>query len=386
MALRNPGGVRAASYLLALVTVSAAILLAGPPTARADSPNPPWRQQCPQRIALVMDLSESMGPNLDSIKQSASDLIDALRGARNEVAVVAFGTDAAIAVPPTDVGADDQRRKVKEQIKDLTLLEGNLGGTNWEAALTTVGALQPDVVILLTDGQPTAHGQPAVAGSGPWDPEHLAFAVRAAKALQGSGTRVVGLGIGLPTENVSNLAAVTGPTAGDDFYPTDTSGLLGKLYDIASKACGLPVVALPQPEPGTFPLIPIISAGLVTVLAAVIGGILLNRRRSATVVPATSADRPTARPATGPLPDPTITPDLPPSPSIAVGEHDPPAGPAATPADTMTPAPDAQGGRREPRRISLARFQNMDPPHHQGHAGGPGGAEPDGSGGLDMDK
>lgn len=370
MTSRSPGPVRISSYALALATTYLAVLLAHPPAARADTPNPPWQQQCPQRIALVVDLSESMEPNLDAVKQSARDLIDALRGAPNEVAVVTVGTNAVVAAPATNVSADDERQRVKEEVDDLDLLRGNLGATNWDAALTTVRDLQPDVVVLLTDGQPTAHGQPASGGSGPLDPEHLGSAVRAADALKSSGTRIVGLGMGLPPDNVGNLVAVTGPTAGDDFYQTDASGLLAKLYEIASKACGVPVIALPQPEPGTFPLIPVIGAGVVAVVASVVGGMLLSRRRSGTTVVSTPAARP--------LPDPTISlDDLPPVSSITAGDDPDPERGAGR---TVAPAHEVEGRQREPRRISLARFQNADPPHQQDGDSRKSGSGADGPG------
>lgn len=353
--------VRVANYFLALIATSSALLLTCPPAARADSPNPPWQQHCPQRIALVVDLSESMGPNLDALKQSASNLIDALRGAPNEVAVVAFGTNAFVAVPETNVGAKDDRRRVKDEIDNLSILEGNLGATNWDTALTTARGVKPDVVILLTDGQPNAHGQPAIGGSSPVDSEHLASAVRAADALKNSGTRIVGLGIGLLPGNVGNLVAVTGPTAEDDFYQTDASGLLSKLYDIASKACGVPVAALPQPEPGTFPLIPVIGAGVIAVAAAVGGGMLLSRRRSDPTDVSTPAPRP--------LPDPTISHDLPRASSIVVEDDSAAERP-------VVPPHRAEGRQREPRRISLARIQNADPPHQRDHDNGNGGSGP----------
>jgi hypothetical protein len=277
-----------------------------------------------------MDLSESMEPNLEAVKQSARNLIDALRGTSNEVAVVTFGTDAVVAVPATNVGVDDERQRIKQKIDDLGIFRGNLGGTNWDAALTTARTLQPTVVILLTDGLPNVHGQPATGG-GQLD---LEPAVRAADVLKNSGARVVGLGMGLLPANVGNLAAVTGPTSGDDFYQTDASGLLSKLYDIASKACGVPVAALPQPEPGTFPLMPVIGVGVVAVIAAVGGGILLSRRRSPTTVEST----PASSSAIGDKPDPKRT-------GVAADE--------------------VGGSGRGPRRISLDRFQDASPPHQR---------------------
>jgi von Willebrand factor type A domain len=320
---------RIVRYALVLFTAGIGVLLSGMPAAWADIPNPSWPRHCPQRIVLAVDLSESMEPNLDAVKQSARNLIDALRGAPNEVAVVTFGTNAVVSVPATNVSVDDERQRVKKDIDDLSLLRGNDGGTNWDAALTTVRTLRPTVVVLLTDGLPTAHGQPATGGSGSLD-----FAVRAADALKGDGTRVVGLGLGLLPENVGNLAAVTGPANGDDFYQTDASGLLNKLYDIASKACGIPVPALPSPEPGTFPIMPVIGAGVVAVIAAVGGGILLSRRRFPAAAVSTSA------------------------PSIAADD-------APDPKRTGVVAPEVEGSGRGPRRISLDRFQNMRPLHQR---------------------
>lgn len=358
--------VRLSGYVCALLTVSFAILLSFPPAVRAATPNPPWQQHCPQRIVLLVDLSESMEPNLDVVRQSSRALIDALRGAPNEVAVIALGTNAVVAVPVTDVGADEPRQELKAQIDDLNLLEGVLGATNWEAAFTAAGSLRPDAVVLLTDGQPTAHGTPAVGGSGTLDPEHLNSAVRAADALKSDGTRIIGLGMGLPPENVGNLAAVTGPAAGDDFYQTDASGLLGRLYEIAGKACGVPVAMLPQPEPGTFPLAPVLGAGVVAVLAIVGGGLALSRRRGA----GSAEPHPVTRLPARPLPDPTIAlDDLPPVSSTMSADQDPDPH---RPGHSGVVAPPSGQQRREPRRISLAQFHDADPPHDKGRGGGAG--------------
>lgn len=345
--MRVAGPVRLVGYALAVLTVYFVVTLSDTGSAQAETPNPPWQQQCPLRIALVVDLSESMAPSLDAVRQSAGDMIDALRGAPNQLAVITLGTDAVVAVPPTDVGADEPRRQVKSDIDDLQLLEGDLGATNWDAAFTAARGLHPDVVILLTDGQPTAYGTPAIGGSSATDSEPLAAAVRSADALKGNGTRIVGLGLGLTPGNVGNLAAVTGPAEGDDFYRTDASGLLSRLYEITGKACGVPVALLPQPEPGTFPLTEVISAAVAAVLAAVGIGIVLSRRRNG----GSGGIAATPSPAPRPLPDPTISlDDLPRTSSIG----------------------------SEPRRISLARFLDEEPDRHDrdGGAGGAGTGEP----------
>ncbi|MGH4014937.1 MAG: vWA domain-containing protein [Pseudonocardiaceae bacterium] len=363
------GMVRAFTYALLLVAVAVALLPACalpsvPFTTPPGSPNPPWPQQCPLRIALVVDLSDSMESNLDVVERSAGDLVEALGEAPNEVAVVVFGSAADVAVPMADVGDDDIRRQVRDQVADLGATRGS---TNWEAALTAARSLQPDVVIMLTDGEP----------------DSLATAVRSANALKGDGTRVVGLGVGLQSSSVANLVAVTGPAAGDDFYQTSASGLLDKLYEVASKACGVQVGPLPLPEPalpppappatGSFPLIPAIVAGLVAVLAIGVGGALLSRRRSGPVA--------VSKPTADPLPDPTISlDDLPPVPSTVVAD-DPSAGAAVVPTQNTeeddgsapgdTPV-GRSGGVRGPRRISLRRSQQRTPPHQEDHDSGSG--------------
>lgn len=362
MVLCNLCLVRAFIRVLVLIATCAALLPAcSLPFSTlvltpAGSPNPPWPQQCPLRIALVVDLSDSMEPHLDAVEQSVGELVEALGaealdGVPNEVAVVIFGSGADVAVPMTDVSDDD----IRGQVSDLGTTRGS---TNWEAALTAARGLQPDVVVLLSDGEPDSLGP----------------AVDAANALKSDGTRVVGLGIGLHSSSVGNLVAVTGPAAGDDFYQTSSSGLLDNLFEVASKACGMQVGPVPPPPvpqpaspappaPGSFPLIPVIIAGVAAVLAAVVGGILLSRRRSDLAVVSTPAPPP---------PGSTISPE--PLASSVVAEDDDPAAER-----TVTPAPDAERKQREPRRISLTRIQNAEPSHRpdEGSAGTGDGAGKD---------
>lgn len=365
MVLCNLCLVRTFIRILVLIATCAALLpacslpLSTHVLTPASSPNPPWPQQCPLRIALVVDVSDSMSPQLDAVEQAVGELVEALGaealdGVPNEVAVVIFGSGADVAVPMTNVSDDD----IRGQVSDLGTTRGS---TNWEAALTAAHGLKPDVVILLTDGEPDSLGP----------------AVDAANALKNDGTRVVGLGIGLHSSSAGNLVAVTGPTAGDDFYQTSSSGLLDKLFEVAGKACGAQVGPVPpppvpqqaplvpppaSPAPGSFPLIPVIIAGVVAVLAAAVGGMLLSRRRPDPAF--------VSKPATGPAPDPTISSELPPSP-ITTENSD------QYPAHARPPASDAERTKRGPRRISTARIQNTNPPHRREPAETDGDASKD---------
>jgi len=218
------------------------------------------------------------------------------------------------------------------------------GGTNWEFALETAATLQPDVVLLLTDGQPTAHGDPySSAGvvDDRTDPSAaVTAAVLAADSMRVNGVRLVGLGIGLTSNFISNLAEVTGPTPDDDYYETgsDASGLLSRLYDVASKSCGIPVAALPQPEGGNVPVAAIVAGIVGLLLLAVLGGYLLSRRKSAAVATTMKSSK---------LPDPTIKRTYVPPRSLL--QETPLERPPSPPVRTT-------------RHLSKARLRPEDPP------------------------
>lgn len=345
--MRDVSVVRIARSSLVAVAVLI-LLIIGAGQSDAVVPNPGWPAQCPQRLVVVLDLSASIGPNLGAVKKSASDLVDALRGAPNQVGVVAFGTEATVAIPMLDVGNDEQRRRLKDEVNDVRLLPGDGGGTNWEAALTTAASLKPDIVLFLTDGQPTAHGDPFSAAGVVADADNLTAAVRVADSMRSGGTRIVGVGMGLLPEYVPNLVQVTGPVAGDDYYQTGASadGLLNKLYDIASKACGIPVAALPQPEGGAFPVLPVIGGVLAAAVLAVIGGYWLSGRGP-------ERQPGSVKEKAKPLKDPSISwADV---PSVA---PDVTAAPSEVPIIDVASSPEGPSRRAlgGPRRISVPRL------------------------------
>ena len=322
-------------------------------------------------------------PPLHRIKQSAADLVDALRGAPNQVGVVTFGTTASVAAPAVDVHDDAERSRLKESIDELGLAVD--GATNWEEALLTAESLDPDVVLFLTDGVPTASGTASTGYTGSSD--NLTPAVRVADRMRGTeNIRIVGVGMGLQPGSVTNLAQVTGPVAGDDYYETgsDAVGLLDKLYDVASKTCGIPVPALPQPEGGHFPVVPVIAGTIAAALALGLGGYLMSRRRNQTTGRPATVTGPKAARLTGrtikagdvakvvsdtttsdaggglhrepasPAADTSQVPPMPPSRSTSLswlhGDESP--GPAQ-PADKPQPAP--------PRRTSLSWLDDDEP-------------------------
>lgn len=335
----------------------------GAEKAGAAAANPPWSGQCPQSIVLVLDRSASMDGQMDEVHDAAKDLVDALRGAPNTVGVVSFGTAARLEREPVRVDDQDDRRRLKDLVDGLDDLEED---TNWEAALTEAARLEPQLVVLLTDGVPTVYGTPAQY-SDVDDLAPVSAAATAADRLKQGGTRVVAVQIGEYEGAAPNLAAVTGPTSGDDYYVTGVNELVDVLYDVARKACDVPLAALPAPEPPPFPVLPVLGGGGLVVAATVGGGVLLSRRRreaegvSATVV----ADQgPSA------LPNPTIRLDdlaPPEAPAPRLHRDD---GSDASPARPAPQDPRAEGQsssdlpkrRREVRRTPTDRIRDYRPP------------------------
>jgi hypothetical protein len=208
-----------------------------------DNPAPPTT--CGLRFALLFDLSTSVSTpvnNLPALKAAGTDFVDALTGTPSSVAVYTFGTTAPASaangtLEPTSVSTADGAAIVNARINSLTVPAGS--ATNWDAGVWQIAAEDSfdkyNVVIVLTDGNPNRYGP---TGSGTnvntrfIDVENGIFS---ANALKNDGTRVAAVGIG----NVStdNLAAISGPVAGSDFFSTDFADLGDVLSGLARENC-----------------------------------------------------------------------------------------------------------------------------------------------------
>jgi hypothetical protein len=254
-------------------------------------PNPPWPSHCPLRLGLVIDRSSSMADRFDEVREAASNVVDSLRDKPSEVTIIGFGTGAEVLSSDVDVSDEDARHELKDQIRDLQTYGGDDSATNWEAAIVAASGSRLDIVILVTDGLPNAYGNPVRQG-----PEAVTAAVAAADRLKSGGTRLTAVGIDLQSDGAKNLEFITGPTRGEDYYPTDTAGLLRQLYGIVASSCGVPLAALPQPEPPEFPWLQAILGTLGALLVLGLAAFTVYRRR-ALAAGAPAAAR-SARPAT----------------------------------------------------------------------------------------
>lgn len=244
--------------------------------AQPTAPNPPWPARCPLRLGLVIDQSSSMEARFGDVREAARNVVDSLRDKPSEVSIIGFGTDAEVISSAVDVSDDGARHQLKDQIDALDAHDGDNSATNWEAALAAARELDLDVVILMTDGFPNVYGNPVQEG-----PEAIAAAVTAADQLKSEGTRVTAVGIDLASGGEDNLQVITGPGRGDDYYVTGTAGLLRQLYGIVASSCGVPLAALPQPEPPDFPLLHTILGTVAGLALLTFVAFLFHRRRAA---------------------------------------------------------------------------------------------------------
>ncbi|MGC4896621.1 VWA domain-containing protein [Micromonospora sp. DT31] len=199
--------------------------------------NPPLPGQCGLSIALLIDVSGSIAPNLNDVKAAANGFVDALTGTPSQIGLYTFATNAATVLNPVPVSDTAGADTVKTAINGLT----TGGATNWDAGLFRVAAAPTtyDAVIILTDDSPTFYGPPPAQGPGDFtrfrEVENGVFSANSVKAL---GTRVVAVGVGAGVSGAANnLAAISGPVAGSDYYQTGYAQLAALFRQLALETC-----------------------------------------------------------------------------------------------------------------------------------------------------
>ncbi|TMC08651.1 MAG: VWA domain-containing protein [Chloroflexi bacterium] len=219
--------------------------------------DPPALARCGLNIALVLDQSNSMADNgkQTRLKAAASDAVTALTGTPSTVAIYTFGSDPGPGVPKTSTINASTAQPLQSFIRNLPDGPTLQGATNWDQGLSQVAA-GFDLVIFLTDGQPTASRiRPIPPNPGNvtqfTDVEQGVFSANAIKA---GGTRIVGVGIGL-LGGAQNLRAVSGPTLGQDYFPSSDTAFGDVLQTLTAGECGDQLTITKQVEDPTGALV-----------------------------------------------------------------------------------------------------------------------------------
>jgi len=213
-----------------------------PPT-----PNPPLTEACGLDIVLVLDSSDSLNNSeIQQVKDAANAFVDTLSGTPTHFGVVDFDTQIINSFALTD-----NMTNVHAAINSI----GHTGVTeltNWEAGLIQGQSLfaggspdKPNLMVIITDGDPTTWGYPSSQGSYGGtepDPPDINRAIMAANIAKASGTRMLAIGV-TSSPTVSNLIKISGPNLNTGNLSTDVittgfSELFNTLAGLATEMCG----------------------------------------------------------------------------------------------------------------------------------------------------
>jgi hypothetical protein len=235
------------------------------PTARSgtwalSTNDPPLPDVCGLRIALLIDLSGSVRPNLRTYKAAARAFVESLAGTPSSIAIYTFGTVAPVpgaadaTLAPVSVATKAGVDRLVDKINGLTVPASS--GTNWDAGLWQIVRDNPvrhfQSTFIISDGDPTFYGPTGNGGRGNATRfTEVENGVFSANAVKEQGTSVIGVGIGTAHEGLAstdNIRAISGPSANTDYFNTDFQRLSYLLAQLALRNCaGLEITKTAAP-------------------------------------------------------------------------------------------------------------------------------------------
>lgn len=208
--------------------------------------NPPLGAQCGLDVALILDLSASVGSDLPKLKDAANTFVHSLVGTSSRMSLFSFSTNSP-ATGASGVNYPDLTAVTTQAQADA--FTGRYSGwrsdgfTNWDrglgsAAAANTGANAFQVAVIITDGSPTNYNSPP-EGTGTVNRfRETEAGIFSANAIKAAGTRVIAFGVGdgaTGANNALNLRAISGETKYDgtngadaDFYQTSDYDAVGK--------------------------------------------------------------------------------------------------------------------------------------------------------------
>jgi hypothetical protein len=237
------------------------------PVSLADPPLPP---QCGIDVALVVDLSGSIatlpeigGTNgLQQLQAAANGIVDTLLGTGSRMATFTFNDDSPASGGSNKPGLVSLATQADAQaVRDEIATWTAIGGTNWDRAFEQVatanaGADRYDVVIFVTDGNPTVvRTNPTIPAGDRISNDFRTDeeAVFSANAVKAQGSHILAVGVGADIVNPAssaerNFQAISGPervhdnfdnlSTGSYILSQDFTGLTEAVDQIVLTGCG----------------------------------------------------------------------------------------------------------------------------------------------------
>ncbi len=236
-------------------------------TTPGTNPNLPPR--CGIDVILVLDESTSIKNSgaTEQVRDAARAFLNALAGTGAAVSIVDFSTSAARPVPYTTVTTQSIASIFEPYLK--TGYSPN-GWTNWQAAFEEVHeantqGIVADLVVFMTDGDPTAHNNPGSSPTTGLDEGHVTAMRPAATAAdvvkEEDGSHVFALGVGEAVTDAASASRLTAISGFDEYPPAnfseadftlvkDFSSLAAALRGIAVALCQASVTVTKQVDEG----------------------------------------------------------------------------------------------------------------------------------------
>ena len=249
--------------------------------------NPVLQEACGLDVTLVLDRSGSIldAGETGTVTDAAQEFVDGLEGTGGKVKIVNFG-DTAQGDDDNGSSTSDLDDVAFRDPADVEVDVPSLGrSTNWDDALETVrrseaigGRAGGDLVVVLTDGNPTSRNNTVGTGNEPGDGHDSGYttdgngsamsaaeldeAIREANALKAQGSHMFVVAV---TDNVgvANIQAISGTaeftgaegTFGSSDYTrvSDFKNLVEQMRGLATELCQVKVdktaspVSLPEP-------------------------------------------------------------------------------------------------------------------------------------------
>lgn len=205
--------------------------------------NPTVPARCGLDVAILVDLSSSVEGNEHNSRAAATGIINALTGTPSRVALHTFASSTPAAptntnanVPLTSVATSTSAAPLLARADGLRISD-NIQYTNWDTGLydlTRYSGLH--AVIMITDGLPTRYrSESGVARTRLIEMEN---AIASANAVKADGAAIIAVGVGVGVDGGdANLAAISGPTRGTDYYQTGWQQLAAEMTALANQNC-----------------------------------------------------------------------------------------------------------------------------------------------------
>jgi len=238
--------------------------------------NIPMPQQCGIDVAFVVDVSSSIVSPVDyrgQLVDAMDAFVDALQGTPSRVALYTFGSDSPAPGFATEsnsalmpVGTPAEATTFKNRYGYWVTKTWPTNFTNWDRGFAAVAESNPDasdpdhfeLVVLLTDGNPTVYGPSPTqlgnpnalkdANSGYTRFRELGDGLASSNSVKGQGTRVLAVGVGAGVAGpgaAENLRTISGRFAYDgtniltaDYVQTDDFAGAGEaMRNVVFESC-----------------------------------------------------------------------------------------------------------------------------------------------------